>query len=234
MTWSVLGDTTPTIPAPDPGPVFKDGRTTRIMPLGDSITRGQGGETQGGYRGPLATSLKADGHDIAYVGWMRDVSPAGYWAVGGWRIRDSEGTGVRNTTGLNGVDCARIYKPDIILAHLGTNDLGTGVSTTHLDAYLSVYSRYLDAIYSHVPAAHVFIARIVLLENGWDGTKMYNNRLQQMVEEYIERGRPYHLVTGMEAMPAGSWEDGIHPNKTGYTYMAGVWHDALNAAHVAV
>lgn len=40
----------------------------RIMPLGDSITYGQGWDPHGGYRAVLREKLVAAGYDVDYVG----------------------------------------------------------------------------------------------------------------------------------------------------------------------
>ena len=213
-----------------PAPVYAVDGPTKIMALGDSITRGQGGESQGGYRGPLWDALRADGHAITPVGGMGDIKPAGYQAEGGWRTEDQAGTGARNLHGFNAQDQVRSTRPHIILAHLGTNSVANGITEAQLADYISTYRALLDDIYAFVPRAHVFVARIVLAENQWDGTRMYNDRVQEMVESYVAKGRPYHLVTGMESMPAGSWADGLHPNAQGYDYMATVWKTALDAA----
>lgn len=215
----------------DPGPVFKEGRATRIMAVGDSITRGQGAEAQGGYRKPLWDSLRSDGKTLTPVGAMGALTPVGYQAEGGWRIEDQTGYGVRNLFGWNAVDSVRLFKPDVILVALGTNNLGTGVSEGHLADYIADYRVLLDAMYAFAPRAHVFICRIVLMENQWSGTSMYNEKVQEMVEDYISKGRPYHLVLGMESMPPGSWADGLHPNKQGYDYMANIWKQALDLAN---
>lgn len=230
MTWWEHGsEQRPPEGTPVAGPVFVEGRATRIMPLGDSITRGQGWEPGGGYRRTLWEHLAASGKSVTPVGGMGSVAPRGYQAEGGWRTEDQSGVGDRNKFGFNAVDSVRVFKPDVILLHLGTNSVGGGVTTNQLADYITTLRSLLDSIYAFAPATHVFIARITLLENQWDGTKWYNNLLQAMVEEYITAGRPYHLVLGMEGMPAGSWADGLHPNEQGYRYMAGVWRDALLA-----
>lgn len=215
-----------------PGPVFKPDRPTKIMAIGDSITRGQGAEAQGGWRKPLWDALRADGRTITPVGPFTAVAPPGYMAEGGWRIDDQTGVGARNLTGGNAVDAARQYKPDVLLVGLGTNDVAQGISGAQLTDYVASYRLLLDSLYAFVPAAHVFICRIVLLENQWPGTRTFNDRVQSMTEAYVAKGRPYHLVVGMEDMPAGSWADGLHPNKQGYDYLADVWKTAIDAAAV--
>ena len=214
----------------DPGPVFKTDRATKIMAIGDSITRGQGAEAQGGYRKPLWDALRADGRTITPVGPFTAIAPTGYMAEGGWRIDDQTGVGARNLTGGNATDAVRQYKPDVLLVALGTNDVAQGIAASQVNDYIASYRLLLDSMYAFVPAAHVFVCRVVLLENQWSGTRTFNDRVQAMTEAYQGKGRPYHVVVGMEDMPTGSWADGLHPNKQGYDYMATVWKSAIDAA----
>lgn len=223
-------DSNETGPAVEAGPVFAPSGATRVMPLGDSITRGQGAESIGGYRAALWSLLANDGHTVESVGGMGDVAPPYYQAEGSWRVEDQTGTGYRNSFGFNAVDMVRVYRPRIILAHLGTNNVSEGVSGAQMADFIVNYRHLLDSIYAVAPSTHVFIARIVLLENQWSGTRTFNDRVQSMTEAYVAKGRPYHLVTGMEDMPAGSWADGLHPNQQGYEYMASVWKTAIDAA----
>ena len=46
----------------------------RIMPLGDSITRGDKSQDTAGYRGPLWTKLLAAGYNVDYVGSATDYA----------------------------------------------------------------------------------------------------------------------------------------------------------------
>ena len=224
-------DSTHSIPSDvdtSPTPLYAPSGTTKIMPLGDSITYGIGGESQGGYRNKLRTDLTADGRTVEFVGGMSGVGSQRYQAVGGWRVEDQEGSGRSNLVGFNATDAFRLYKPRIVLAHLGTNNVTQSMSS--LADYILAYRRMLDSMFYYNPQAHIFIARCILLENQWSGTTSWNNQVQSMVEAYVARGRPYYLVSGMEAMPAGSWVDGIHPNPTGYNYMSTQWKTALDAA----
>lgn len=215
MAWGIISS--------DHRPVWPVGRKAKLMPIGDSITRGQGAVEQGGYRGPLLTALRAAGKDIDFVGSRTVPAPASFQAEGGWRIQDHVGWGSRNLFGINSIDAARTAQPDIIVIHIGTNNTGaTGVGASALAAYMGTYSQLLDGLYDAVPFAHVFNCRNILREDRWTGTTTYNNAMQSLVEGYITQGRPYHVLTGLEAVPNGSWTDGLHPNPSGYNFMSNV------------
>ena len=64
---------------------------TRIMPLGDSITRGTGSSWGDGYRLPLTQSMVLERYTSDVVGsrnngppWLYDRNHGGYGGYGGW------------------------------------------------------------------------------------------------------------------------------------------------------
>ena len=89
----------------------------KIMPLGDSITYGEHSSTGGGYRLPLWNELVARGTHIDFVGSMRN-GPPGFDAENeghrGWEI-------AQITSHI--INWLIAYRPDIILLHIGTNDI---------------------------------------------------------------------------------------------------------------
>ena len=97
--------------------------TTRILPLGDSITSGEG--APGGYRGHLFTNLTSLGYNVDFLGNENnnpasssvanfDTSHEGH---SGWRI-DEIDRNIERWLDLIGL------APDVILVHIGTNDFG--------------------------------------------------------------------------------------------------------------
>ena len=114
---------------------FPTSGTYRIMPLGDSIT--QANSSHQSYRYPLWQSLIDDGYDFDLVGsTARNHNGNPSWPdyrgqsfdrdhEGHWGLRTDEV--LSELSGwLNG------YTPDIVLMHLGTNDLfqGQSISST--------------------------------------------------------------------------------------------------------
>jgi len=89
----------------------------RIMPLGDSITRGEGpAPPWSGYRDDLYTLLNNEGWNFDFVGSQSDGTgfDTDHEGHGGWRT-DQINANINNW--LNQ------YDPDIVLLHIGTNDV---------------------------------------------------------------------------------------------------------------
>ena len=69
----------------------------RIMPLGDSITRGDKSQDTAGYRGPLWTKLLAAGYNVDYVGTATDYPgtvsgmDVNHEGHSGWRLDTTDG-----------------------------------------------------------------------------------------------------------------------------------------------
>src|SRR5687768_14174687 len=89
-------------------------RTLSILPLGDSITEGVPGVE--GYRAFLRDELARRKIALRFIGTRR--SPAG--AHEGW-------SGITADDLLSRIDPALAGpKPDLVLLHIGTNDIGLG------------------------------------------------------------------------------------------------------------
>ena len=103
----------------------------RIMPLGDSLTTGSGGDPNviGGYREPLYNLLTGDGYNIDFVGSRTDYPntiPPTDLDHEGWpgKTTDTMEINIYNWLGLN--------EADIILVHTGTNDITLGQKATEI------------------------------------------------------------------------------------------------------
>ncbi|GIM93333.1 SGNH/GDSL hydrolase family protein [Paractinoplanes toevensis] len=192
----------------------------RVMPLGDSITFGVGSPSFDGYRTALRRWLAADGVGVDYVGSMRS------------------GTGPdRDNEGHKGWTIAQIaarvdgwlatYRPDVILLHIGTNDMVRGVpdAPRRLD-------RLLDRIAAARPDAQVFVARIVgIADDRGVGTRMrrtaaYNAAVARIV---AGKGARFHLVDQSDVRGIDMWNR-EHPNDYGYRKMAWNWYRAMRPA----
>ena len=126
------------------------GATINLLPLGDSITLGCGSVATapswyafctsecGGYRAPLYGNISAAGLDVSFVGSSSDgpswVPPAQRHHEGhpGWRIDQISGIASKWLS----------YQPDVILIHLGTNDISQKSSlsglVSHMEKLLSI------------------------------------------------------------------------------------------------
>ena len=123
----VAGCTVPPRPAPKPPPP-----PVRIMPLGDSITLGSdlGGNVgperclDGSYRRHLWAMLTKAGKRVDFVGSAADPCETRPQFRGKWDFDHEGHWGFPIEAVLGQIrSWARAAKPDIVLIHLGTNDL---------------------------------------------------------------------------------------------------------------
>jgi lysophospholipase L1-like esterase len=196
----------------------------RIMPLGDSITFGTPNQAYGGYRHSLGTLLSNDGYTISFVGSVQ----SGKGITGG---PDNEGhPGFSIPQIKSGIDSNRwleTYQPDLILLHIGTNDIreGSGASAPGNLAAL------LDDILARLPQAHVIVAQIIPFRAGPDPDhQAYNTAIPGIV---ASKG-PRVLTVDMQGILSKSdYADGLHPNDGGYDKMARAWEPAIRAVMTA-
>jgi lysophospholipase L1-like esterase len=205
--------------------LFRAGSTdsqVRIMPLGDSITKGVAGSSDStGYRRALYLSLTGAGFSVNFVGSQAAGHPTDFdrdhEGHGGWRadqIRDS----ISRWLTMN--------PADIILLHIGTNDIsqGQGVSGT-----IHEVRQILDRIDAKSTATVVFLARIINRNDGYSATTTtFNRQLQDSADKWIMKGDLIFVVDQEAALnyPA-DLADAVHPNDTGYAKMAQRWFTAL-------
>jgi lysophospholipase L1-like esterase len=244
------GVESPTIPdaGPQPdetafNPCPTDGSPCRIMALGDSITDGlvgnapgNTGQSVGGYRVELFRQAVADGHEITFVGRNQN----GPDTVDGQPFpRNHEGySGATISTGMNQlanrVDAALAANPpDIVLLHIGTNNLYTGMGPEVPDQLASL----IDQITTGAPDALVVVAQITPLAPSFasNGVDQYNALIPGILQERIDAGKHLLLVDVNSAFRAASADvtalvgDTIHPNATGYGIMAQAWYEGIES-----
>ena len=212
-------------------PIWRTDGPTRLHFIGDSLTRGQGAESVGGYRLELVRLLKAAGKDVTTTGYRADTPGPDRWSGdGGWRIDEYLAPGLRNRVGLSGADMVRGYPADIICVMLGTNDIGS--ITTPNATLAERYGDLLDQWNAVNPSAHIFVACPIPHQlQPWGGTTNYSTALRSMLDARIAAGKPYHVVTGMDTIAgAENYSDPIHLSEAGYKLMASKWASALLAA----
>lgn len=233
-----------------------------IWLLGDSITwggyRGYGGNVPGGYRQPLAARLTTLGRAFTFVGSGTDNSTvtlatanlAHHDGHPAYRvdqiINNLEGSdGSRGNNGgywlsgltVNGVAQRPALQPNLILLHIGTNDIVQSHDTAHLADRLDTL---IDRLTSARPNAILIVATILpLADPAWNATvQAYNDRIRTaIVPKYAALGRrvfwvdQYHNgVDSSGRVILARLPDGTHPTALGYDLMAATWTDAIAAA----
>ncbi len=199
---------------------------TRIMPIGNSITQAYAGRNS--YRRPLWHRLKNAGYSVDFVGSQSsnhnggpanpdfDQNHEGHW---GWRADQLLG-------GIGG--WANTYRPDVVLMHVGSNDMfqGQSVSST-----ISELSQMIDRIRAANPYVKILLAKLIP-PTEWNGRlsriNALNNAIPGLVAQKNTSRSPVILVDQTAGFYAHSdTYDGVHPNSSGESKMAARWYDAL-------
>lgn len=196
------------------------GPVIRIMPLGDSITAG----SDGGYRTVLFNTLNEAGFSIDFVGstslqkdrpFLADPNHEGH---GGWRI---------NTIERNITQWMADHDPDVIMLHIGTNDISSGQFAGGVAVELS---GLLGTIYAAKPDVTVYVASIILRTDRDDlaeVTREYAELTPEVVLHWAALGYDARLVDMHSEIGPEDLADGVHPNATGYDKMGRVWAAAF-------
>jgi lysophospholipase L1-like esterase len=219
----------------------------RIMPLGDSITKGTGTCSLPdtylnciGYREDLWNGLASSGNQFNFVGTQGAAFQNQYTfdndheGHGGWTATDIKG----NIYG-SGLNWLNNNPADIILLHIGTNDLG-GIVPPNVDQQISNIVTDVEGILNKIDQFEtdnnrgvlVVLARIINRSdpNSAEGvyTTTFNGKLQLMANNRIAGGDKLAVVN-MEAalIYPDDLGDDLHPNAAGYSKMADVWLAAL-------
>ena len=189
------------------------------MPLGDSITRGWwGSQTNNGYRGPLYSNLS--GQNFDFVGSQLD---------GDFPDTEHEGYDAKTASWLNAAMLSRLveHQPDIILYHIGTNNLGG----SNINAYAQAVDDTLEIIFNFDPDTCVILAKIILTRDDPARnirTHNYNILLEGVAQSWADAGYTVITVDMENALNyIDDMDDNLHPNDLGYAKMADVWADPL-------
>ncbi len=213
----------------------------KILPFGDSITYGVNDEGNAGYRGPLFASAVAAAQKITFTGSLSNgpttvsgqTFPKNNEGHSGWGISEvtpysGGNAGIATVIPSPALSSASGGVPNIILLHIGTNDSGSFTATQ----MTSDLSGLLDKIIANAPNALLVVAQIIPLGYGTnDVIKAYNQALPGLVQQRAAAGKHIALVdmyTGFNTSTMlGS--DSIHPNSTGYKFMADHWYSVIGS-----
>jgi lysophospholipase L1-like esterase len=209
-------------------PLCEPSRKTslKIMPLGDSITYGEGISGYGGYRNLLGAMLESDGYIIDFVGSQKSAEDALPDADNeghpGWTISDIK-------RGIDTKGWLETYQPDIILLHIGSNDLiGSNDSPYGNSAYApDDLSALLDDILARLPETHIIVAQIIRTRWGSDSNHLfYNDAIPDIA---VSKGQRVSVVDMRNILSKSDFVTLYHPNPKGYDKMAHAWEQAILA-----
>jgi lysophospholipase L1-like esterase len=199
----------------------------RVMALGDSITVGfdETGTTRGGYRlGLWERLVEHDGRDVEFVGsqhtpWWSGAVDLPHEGHGGYRIDQ-----VRATLDWPLWE----YAPDVVLVHLGTNDIGQHYA---VDSAPDRLAELAARVCGDLPGVELVLAEITPMPGAQGEVDAFNARIPQTVQDLRSWGCRARTVDMETAVAPSELYDGVHPTAIGYEHMAAAWYPVLVQAY---
>lgn len=225
----------------------------KILPLGNSITYGKRtGDTREpyymvGYRYKLYQLLAEAGYNFDFIG---------HWSSGGAYFPDPQNGGIPGIKAeglasvlLTGKDLTisptktytsgpylNYYSPDIILLHIGTNDVNETLESTadDLDDILNEIQNFENNTGKTIL---VIVANIISFQttlgncDTWSEINAYNSSVTNLVNNRIANGDKLVLVDmqcGANINYNSDMFDKLHPNSSGEDKMGIKWFEAID------
>ena len=208
----------------------------RIMLTGDSNTVGKGdpdtnpGSAYNGYRDDLYFLLTDNGWQFDFVGTQADgdstvfdVDHEGYSGWSAYQIKEII------------IDLLDINQPDIVLLHIGTNDISQGDVVQNIRDEIE---GILDKINSYNPEIIVLICKLIPRLENEDNDQIRTEELNVLIEQlYLKKKQQedydiYFVDQYSPFLENENWRteylyDDIHPNNAGFYLMALTYFEAL-------
>ncbi|MDQ7065334.1 MAG: GDSL-type esterase/lipase family protein [candidate division KSB1 bacterium] len=199
-------------------------QSTRIMPLGNSITSGVGSTGNVlSYRKDLWNMLSAS-FSVDFVGTLQDgdgTFDEDHDGHPGWKASE-----VRQ----NVASWLQQARPDFVLLHIGTNDVSAHRATS---AIIADIDAILTEIWTFNADARVFLCSIVPRTDDLNNaTLALNQDIQNLVAAHAGSFRIHFVDQYSAFVNIPGWQtslmaDEIHPNNTGYQLMAETFYTAI-------
>ncbi|KAG4288667.1 chitinase [Fusarium proliferatum] len=190
----------------------------RILPLGDSITKGNGSKDQKGYRNRLREKLIGRGTSVDMVGSLKHPPT-------GMADNDHEGHSGKVLAQINTYWKLSIAaRPNVVLVHAGTNNMDLEVD---LEGSPNMLASIIDGLFQNAPDTTVLVAPVIWANNPrmQKNTDRFNPQVISIIEERQKAGK--HILEVPIDINAGDLSDEKHPNDSGYEKMADAWLKAI-------
>lgn len=196
----------------------------RIMPLGDSITRGNGDPHENGYRGKLRQQLLAE-----QKGTNSTVDMIGSLTAGDMQDASHEGHSGKFLADIRQyIELSLPAKPNVVLIHAGTNNMD---KEKDLDKADTLIESIIDRAFDGSPGVTVLVAPVIWANDArmQKNTDAFNKKLRAIIERKQDDGR--QILSVPVDIKLGDLSDRKHPNEKGYQKMAKGWYEAILDAH---
>ncbi|KAL6718420.1 hypothetical protein ACLMJK_004509 [Lecanora helva] len=196
-----------------------NGVDLRILPLGDSITWGEGSSDSNGYRLALSNLITHDkNNNLSYIGSVKSgtMSNNENEGHGGFTISAVGQTGVQDYP----------LRPNVVLFMAGTNDVVFDVDLANAPKRVGTV---IEEILSACPDATVLVGTLLpLIKPDWlSKIKTLNSAIPGVVSDFAKAKKHVALVDMGRVNASHIQGDGIHPTDEAYALIAAAWYDAL-------
>lgn len=195
-------------------------RTIRLMPLGDSITLG----SSGGYRTLLWKKMvQQDGKKVDFVGSLTDgpsdLGDRNHEGHSGWRIDQirSQIDGWSST-----------YKPELVLLHIGTNDINQNYNLSGAPGRLQ---DLVNRLCTNNTGVELIVASIIPINGKSSQVSSYNSAIPGIVNNAKNAGCKATFFNMNQYLTLSDIPDGVHPSVSGYNKMAEAWYPVASQAY---
>ncbi|WP_228993073.1 FG-GAP-like repeat-containing protein [Streptomyces sp. DH8] len=190
-----------------------------VMPLGDSITEGAGSSTRSSYRAALWPRLVPRAGTLDFVGSLKhgqlpDLDHEGH---SGWLI---EGLSANIDSWMDQA------KPNVVLLHIGTNDMDRDHQVATAPARLA---GLIDQMIAASPETTIVVASLVPSTSPAVQARInaYNAEIPKIVAERQAQKHKVAFVS-MASLTHADLKDRLHPNDQGYVKMADVFAEGVS------
>lgn len=191
----------------------------RVLPLGDSITKGSGSTGTVGYRGPLREKLRGEGISVDMIGTLKD---------GNMDDDNHEGHSGKYLAEINGWWQKPVKaRPNVVLIHAGTNNMDKEVD---LDIAIDLMTEIVDGIFKAAPDVTICLAPVIWANNPamQANTDRFNPQVRNLIKD--RQGAGKHILEVPTDITVSDLSDLKHPNNQGYEKMANAWLKAIKEA----
>jgi GDSL-like Lipase/Acylhydrolase family/FG-GAP-like repeat len=196
----------------------------RILPLGDSITKGSLSTDGNGYRNYLETKLRNFDSDslteVDMIGTLRD---------GSMTDNDHEGhTGEFVEDIVTYWQKPFIAEPNVVLVHVGTNNMDLNQNVAEAPG---LYSTMLDEMHKKLPHVMIIVCKVIHSKSADLNARaaIFNTKLEDIVQKRRVAGWPIAIIE-MDLVDSDI-NDSKHPTDLGYAKLANGWYQAIVAAY---
>lgn len=120
-------------------------------------------------------------------------------------------------------------RPNVVLLHLGTNDMIKNVKIANAPARMSTL---IDKIYFSCPDAVILVAKVMHSRNETITNRIirYNIGLETVIKNHQDVDKHILGIDMDYAIGPSDFSDDTHPNDVGYEKMARKWYHGIRKA----